>query len=88
MKIYANLGEKRQTQRRMQLKAQRIARDLKLKELTAKVAKSIMDPMKKVTVNVNGDIVEFSTEAVINDYLGRMSMTDSIWAPWSKSFKK
>jgi len=88
MKIYANLGQKIQAQKNAQKKVRKIANEQKLQEITKKVARSILDTTKKVTVSKTGDITEFSVEKIIQEYDGKMELVDNIWAPWSKSYKK
>ena len=68
-----------ETQKADKLQTQTIAR---------KVARSILDPMRKVTVQVNGDVTDFSAIRRAQEQASELSVTDSIWAPWSKLYRK
>ena len=64
------------------------AEELKIQSIVERIAKSIMNPTRKVTVLVNGDITDFSATKLSQEYSTELSITDSVWAPWSKNFKK
>ena len=56
-------------------------------EIVKKVAKSMLNPMKRVVITRTGDVAEFSAQDTILRHEGALSTTDSIWAPWSQNFR-
>jgi len=64
------------------------AEEVRIQGVVERIAKSVMNPMRKVTVKVNGDITDFSATKLSQEYTTKLGITDSIWAPWSKNFKK
>ena len=63
------------------------ADELMTQEIARKVARSIIGQRKFVTVQVNSG-KDFSAREAIQGYSGRLSSTESDWAPWSINFKK
>jgi chromosome condensin MukBEF ATPase and DNA-binding subunit MukB len=63
------------------------AEEARLTEICKRVAKSVCDPMKKVNISKSGDIAEISIQDIVLKNQGTLSMTESIWAPWSQNFK-
>lgn len=55
--------------------------------IVKRVAKSMFDPMKRVIVTKTGDVAEFSIKDMALKNEGTLSISDSIWAPWSINFK-
>jgi len=55
--------------------------------IVKRVAKSMFDPMKRVIVTKTGDVAEFSVKDMALKNEGTLSISDSIWAPWSINFK-
>lgn len=76
-----------------QIKAIRLAEELKqaeearLNDICRKVAKSAYNPMRRISIQINGDIADFSVKEVAQKYEGSLAMTDSVWAPWNMNYK-
>ena len=63
------------------------AEELRIQNTVNKIAKSLSDPMRKVTVESTGDFTDFSAARLCQEFSTKLSITDSVWAPWSKFFK-
>ncbi len=72
----------KQQQQAMKL-AQKMSEEAKLKSLTTSIAKDALGNLKQPTLNVGNLNSGNSTSSVINDYAGKLAITDSVWAPWS-----
>ena len=62
--------------------------ELKIQAICQKVARTVINPNRRVTVQVSGDITDFSMVELVQKQQGQLSVTNSDWAPWSKSYKK
>ena len=60
--------------------------ETRTEEIYRRIAHSVLDPMKKVIVTQTGDIGEFFVKDIAMKHEGILSTTNSIWAPWSKSY--
>ena len=84
---FSNIGEKLAYRKRQQDIAQRAAQEKKLQAITQRVAREVLGT-KHVSVNVNTVDNSRNVLDIINDYNAKASLTSSVWAPWSKSFRK
>ncbi|MEE3348674.1 MAG: hypothetical protein VZR09_01410 [Candidatus Gastranaerophilaceae bacterium] len=65
----------------------KIAEEAKLQQITRDVAKSVTEPI--YTLNVNKSLLnESSIQKTVQNYSGKSDLVDSVWAPWSKNFRK
>lgn len=66
--------------------SQKLAQEKQLAKITDRVAKSMVPKISKVQLFVNsGDV--YDSSRVVNDQIGRLAISDSVWAPWSKLFQ-
>ena len=84
---FSNIGEKLAYRRRQENIAQRTAQEKKLQAITQRAAREILGT-KHVSVNVNTVDNSRNVSDIINDYNAKVTLVDSVWAPWSKSFRK
>ena len=68
--------------------AKQKAEELKIQAICKKVARTIINPNRRVTVQVNGDIADFSINELVQKQKGTLSTSNSDWAPWSISYRK
>ncbi len=82
------IGDKRAARIRQHNFKMRKAAEERFNKYTHNLAKSLLNQHKDLTVYTSSDIAKFSVDYIIKDYAGKLAITDSIWAPWSKCFKK
>jgi len=85
---FSTIGDKIAYKNQQRKLAQKAANEKQLKAITSKIAHE-MFPNKPVTLTVNSEELGSRTmTSVVDDYMARISFENSIWAPWSKSYKK
>jgi len=81
------IGSKRKLATRQKKAAMRKAAEERLQNYTRNLAREILGVPRRVTVN-KGDISEFSAHSLSQNYVGKLDMANSVWAPWSKSYRE
>jgi len=84
---FLNIGEKRIARQRKLLAEKRQKDEIKLQEMVKNAAKNISKNKVKLEISPN-NLGEISITDISQTYRGILAYSDSIWAPWSKSFKK
>ena len=90
-----NLGTIKKAQEKAQRKAQQAAQiarekaeqerlEKQTQEITHRVARQVLGRLR--IVDVYNSNPKFRVAPVIQSYEGKLSLTNSEWAPWSKSF--
>ena len=83
---FDTLGAKKTAQIRQQVKKQKVLREAKLQELTRNAVKGMLRKDLFVKVQVLPETCSTVAENV-QKLMGKDHFENSIWAPWSKSFR-
>ena len=81
------ISTRRNARLRQQNIKRQIAEEARLQQITRNAAKSVAEPC--YTLNVNKSLLnESSIQKTVQNYSGKSDLVDSVWAPWSKNFRK
>lgn len=84
MNVTNNLGIRMAAKKALLKRNEKIAQEKILNDITRKYAREALGKLNMINIQKStGDIAKFSAIKTVQNYSGKLDMTNSVWAPWN-----